>query len=669
MIDLQEHYTRPTLQGRSLALRRQLLMLSFLVAAALAGLGVASAQDAQRPLGSLLPDTTIAAFHFSPSSSGHAFLEALAGDLDLEAAGATVAKLARLIGDEFDDELGDLFDSGMHGLMDESFAEMTQELAASCPALADSLTEETFEALLGPTVVAVSMSRFNPMPGVLLVSRPADLVLADGLYDALVSCYDAGVSLKQDGVDLHLFADGSDQPLLVARVDGAFLASTDQDLLRSSVRLALGSTEPSHISHRVGSLAAGPMSRGFGMTVDLAALADALDGLRGFLPQEAPYTSVIDRVLASLRVVNGVAVSARVDDAGLVFESLVSVDEEAADVTGETALLELLTCAGCDTGGLELIPTGAAGVWAGTFSPTQFVAWLDTWLADLQELGVGDLDTRSLVSEYLGVDLDEVLLDWVGTGWHTAQLDVYDTDVRSWLNSPATVMLVPVTDEAAARRGVAQWQGLVRGFTGLGESLFADYADLPSEYSDEAQAALASIDMLSVRPGTYRGVSYERWRYGPVSDSAVAVIGGYLVVAMPASTIEDVIDVYLGAPGIAADPRLGPLLAGQPAGAGAYTVVDVPRYLNGFAAIADLASAPLATGLQVAVAAALQRDAESAGVAIDPADVPTFDELLSLTDLGTKALTALAARTGTAVGTTESVGGVIWTTWRLPLKQ
>lgn len=641
-------------------------------AAALLSLGVALAQEAQKPLGSLLPDTTVAAFHFTPDATGHSFLETLARDLDLDAARATIDKLVRVIGPELEDVFGEDFDklleSGVHGLMHESLTELSDDLADTCPALHSAVMNGSRDALSGPTVLGVSMSRYNPMPGALLVTRPADATAADAVYDALVGCFDAGVSLKQDGVDLHLFADGSDQPVLVARVAGTYMAATDQDLLRASVRLALGSTEPSHISHRVGSLAAGPMSRGVGMTLDLTALADALDGLRGFLPQERPVAVVVDRVLNSLRVVNGIAVSARVDDAGLALETLVTVDEGVASATGETALLDLLTCAGCRLGSPALVPAGAASVYAGTFSATQLVAWLDGWLADLRELGAGDLDVRGLVADYLGVDLDDALLGWLGTGWITSQLDVYDTDLRAWLNSPATVSLIPVSDEAAARRGVASWPGIVRQFTGMTERLL-DGSGMAIEYGAQAGTALSSMDMLSVRTATYRGVSYERWRLGPVSDSALAVFGGHLVVATPATAIEDVIDVYLGAPSITSDPKLAPLIAGQPAGATAYEVVDVPRYLRGLAEVADLASAPMATGLQVAVAAGLERDGSGSQSTNDPVDVPTFDDWLNLTDLGTQVLEALAARTGTAVGTTENVGGVIWTTWRLPLRR
>ena len=640
-----------------------------LAAMALVTLSAAMAQDPEPRLGSFLPDTTVAAFHFTPGSTGHGFLEALASDLDLEAAGATVAKLGRVIGDEFGEDFGAVLESGLHGMMGGSLDGLTAELTEDCPALHDLVTGGELGALVGPTVLGVSMSSYNPMPGALLVTRPADRAQADSVYDALVGCYDAGVSLKQDDVELHLFADGSDQPVLVARVDGTFMASTDQDLLRASVRLAAGSAEPSHISHRVGSLAAGPMGRGVGMTLDLAALADALEGLRGFVPLEEPFVVIVDRVLASMRVVNGVAVSARIDEAGLAIESLLTLDEAAAQDTGETALFDLLTCAGCTSGGPAMIPAGAASVWAGTFSGTQLVAWLDSWLADLSALGVGDLSVTGLVSEYLGSDLEETLLAWIGTGWHTAQLDVYDTDMRSWLNSPATVGTMPVSDEAAARRAIAQWPGVVRTLTGLGADVMTDFGGMPPDLEDEAGAALANLDMLSVQPGSYRGVPYERWRFGPLTDSALAVFGGHLVWATPYTAIERAIDVYLGAPSVTSDQRLGPIIAGQPSGATAYQVIDVPRYLRGFAEVTDLASAPFATGLQVAMAAGLERDDEAGRESVAPEDIPSFDELLNLTDLGTEVLRALAARTGIAVGTTEHVGGVIWTTWRLPLRQ
>jgi hypothetical protein len=406
------------------------------------------------------------------------------------------------------------------------------------------------------------------------------------------------------------------------------------------------------------------------MTLDLAALADALDGLRGFVPQEQAVTTVVDRVIATLRTINGVAVSARFDDAGLAIETMVTVDEAAALAAGEDEFLALLTCAGCDVGAPDLVPAGAAALWAGTFSANALVDWLDSWLVDLGELGVGDVSIRGLAADYLDIDLDAALLGWFGTSWHTAQLDVYDTDLRSWLQTPATVTVVPVASEAAAREGVVLWQQVVRSAASVTEELMVE-----AGLEDESNLPAGMFDMLSVRPASYRGVGYERWRVGPTTDAALLVIGGNLVIATPASAARPVIDVYLGGRSVSTDPLLGPLLADQPAGATGYELTDVPRYLRGFADIADLAAAPMATGLQLALVAGLEgvfsgRDEDAAGEAldIDPEDIPTFEELLDLTDLGTDVLQALALRTGVAIGTTEHVGGVIWTTWRLPLR-
>src|SRR5690606_18026707 len=133
-----------------------------LAAFALLALGSASAQETQRPLGSFLPDTTIAAFHFTPDASGHGFLKAVAGDLDLEAAGATVAKLGRLLGDEFGEDFDALLGLGLHGMLDGSFDEIAGELTEECPALHDALVGGFDDGLVGPTVLAVSMSRFYP---------------------------------------------------------------------------------------------------------------------------------------------------------------------------------------------------------------------------------------------------------------------------------------------------------------------------------------------------------------------------------------------------------------------------------------------------------------------------------------------------------------------------
>src|SRR5690606_24669370 len=108
--------------------------------------------------------------------------------LDLDSARATVARLGRLIGDEFGEDFDELLGSGFHGLMGESFGEVADELALECPALHDAVMTGGHGGLLGPTVLAISMSPYNPVPGALVVTRPDDRAAADGVYDALVSC-------------------------------------------------------------------------------------------------------------------------------------------------------------------------------------------------------------------------------------------------------------------------------------------------------------------------------------------------------------------------------------------------------------------------------------------------------------------------------------------------
>ncbi|HET8986463.1 MAG TPA: hypothetical protein VFN03_11960, partial [Trueperaceae bacterium] len=193
--------------------KRTALLVAASALIALLFLGTATAQVAQRPIGGLLPATTVAAFHYTPGGpTAHDFLGRLAADLDLDAAKATLAKLGGIV----DEELGDLLDTGFDGMMGESFDEMLADLEEECPSLYDSVVGGEAHGLVGPVVVGVSMSPFNPLPGVLLVARPADRAAADRVYDALTNCFDSGVSLKQDDVELHVIGDGGDQPIIIS---------------------------------------------------------------------------------------------------------------------------------------------------------------------------------------------------------------------------------------------------------------------------------------------------------------------------------------------------------------------------------------------------------------------------------------------------------------------
>lgn len=667
--DLPRTVLAPRLRRRFAARGRRLAVQLLTVLAAASLLGQAAlAQTTPTSFSRILPETTIFAFFAQPAPGATDLFEELAAELDLEGARETMRKLGVVLGSVADDALDLGFDLSEPGGYDE----MLGDLADTCPALADALREVEPEELAGRAALGVSVSAYAPLPAVLAIVRTDDAQLGSDVFEALTGCFDSGVALSEGDVPFYILGDGGDFPVIVAQVDGTILLASDPEALRGMVRRAAGANEPSLAGTRVGGLARGLTNRGVAFTLNLAGLADVLGSFAPMIGGAPEQMRLVERVLDTLRVVDGVAFSATLDEGGLVFDSVISVDSEVAEASGELELLALLDCSGCTAAAPTLIPAGPASLSRSSFSAEAFVAWLDSWLADLEPV-LGDLlpaevagerfSVAGLVEQFFGV---EVSFDWLGDTTYLAQLGVYDTDLASWIQGPGLVSITPVASESRAREATSQWREALLDPAGPLAALLRDSAE-----GGEVLESMTLDSMISFRSSTYRGVTYERMRSPFAGDYGYAVFGGHLVVTQPARTMQDVIDVHLGSPSVADDSLFGHLLNSQPAVPASYQLVDLPRYLSGLAALADLAAGPIASVAYVATSAAVSEtvfDDDDGSEPIDPADVPTFDDLVRLTDLATKALNLLADRTGVAIGSSEIIDGVHWSTLRVPLR-
>lgn len=616
-----------------------------LILAAAAALAVFTAAAAQPSVATLLPATTVLAVHLSPEGVDTSTLESLLADLDLDRAAQAARKLAALI------EEADLAPSS-----GEDAPGPFTDLAAECPELADAVREDAF----GPVVVGVSVSRFDPMPDLVAAARPAEPEAAARLVEAAVACLDGTVLGSEGGAELHLLADGSDMPLVMAAAEGFVVVATDPDLVRGALRRARGAGEPGFASTRLGSISGSMTDSGLGVTLDLAAAADALELYRGVLGEAPQAGPVLDRFVTTLRVLGGFAWHVTVDGGGVVVESVTAFDQRLAAAAGEDELLALLTCEGCEPTVPDLLPRDAVALSGGVYRVGALVDWLETWFADLREAGLVDADLRGTLEGALGVDLDDALLAWVGDSWHTAVLEVLGTDARTWLQGLPAVVAVPVSSEDAARRGVGLWLEALGNLGEMGE-LLAEDAGAPDE--------LRLDGVVAVRERSYRGVGYLRLRAGPTFDLGVAVFGGHLVLGWPAASLHAAVDAYLGSyvpAGVAW--RTYESLGIEGTGVTGYRLVDAPAFLRGLARVADLAAGPVATAAWLAAQGAAAGLAQDDAPGLPAEDLLTYDELIALADVVTEALEALADRTGVAVGTTELRNGARWTTWRLPLR-
>ncbi|MDF1523758.1 MAG: hypothetical protein P1P87_13195 [Trueperaceae bacterium] len=575
--------------------------LALALAVAFAAVLTPAVAQAERPLEHLAPPSALVALGFAPDGGVPQGLADALDELDWASAGATLARLAALMGDRAGD-LGGFADGApfAEGAGGDPMAALRAELATTCALAADALEGVVPGDLARDGLLTVSVSPFAPVPQALALARPGDPTRAAALQDALIGCY-GGPELEQDGVSLYVLGDGGDLPLVVARVDDVFLAGTDPNLVRTAIRLARGADEPSLADGPLGAAWASLAPGGLDLAVDASALADVLAGL--IEPVEAETDVALARVLAALRTIGAGAARVGWDTDGLRLEQVLVVPSDAPDA----ALAQLLTAAP-PAGRPIWLPAGSVAVTSTHVPVRDVVAYVDGWLADLgPTLGVA-ADLRGLASDALDVDLDAALLDWVGETVHTIQLEAVGTDLRGLVVGPATVALIPVADEAAARAGLELLgPALLRGFASAaatGSSSSPDpFADpfAGNGPLDAGLDALFGSGAVAVDALTIDGVAVDRIRMGPTFDLGVTVVDGHLVLATPARALEALLAARGGAEDLLADAAWRDAYAAVPVDVRDVSLSDVPATLHGLADLADLAAQPLASALHAAL--------------------------------------------------------------------
>lgn len=618
-------------------------------------LSVLSLAVAQRPLTGLLPDTTVLAVELAPDQFDPGALHGLLDELDTADAEAVWREYLSLFGNLADTSA---FEASSHK---DEFKAAREQFVEECPALWSAAKEAgagEWSAALG-----VSVSRFNPEPGLLFLTRTESRARSARVLAGLITCFDGRRFGSEGGSAIYLFADGTDLPLLVAETNGVLVASTDPDLLRGAVRRSNRSGEPSLADSRIASYASELEPAGVKVTLNLAAAADALAVVRGAVPAEAE--ALFTRFSDTLRVLNGAAWAVSVGASGFVVNSVTAWDAELAEAVGELALLDMLSCEECELP-MSFYPVHAVAVEAGSFPMNAAVRWLDSWLADVAAVGVLDdheeLSVRSLFAELAGVDLDVAVLDWLGNSYQSYTTDVYGTDLTNWVMGLPTVTTIKVTSEEAA------WQGVQAGLD-LAARLDTLSQDLTGS-RDPLDGALGFERSVSVREQSYEGVKYLRIRAAPNLDVGVAVINDHLVIGSPTSALFDAIDLSrIGQPILDRAARLADV-AGVHQAAGAdgrlvrYSAVSTPAFMSGFARLVELAAPSIASGAWLGGVAA-----EVYGGTVGAHGVsPSYDDALVLSDLLVDAVNLLSSKLGVASSTAVIENGARWTTWRVPLR-
>ncbi|MBW6454595.1 MAG: hypothetical protein K0A98_01805 [Trueperaceae bacterium] len=563
--------------------------LALLLALTLAVAGIAPAQG----LLDLAPDSAVLVLDVSPDAGPPAGLVAALEELDWDAAGDALGRLAQVLGGEALDGMG-------------GEADLLGEIADACPAAADAVEGLEWDGFLTEGLLLLSLTPFAPTPHGLALARVADEPRAAALQDALVGCF-GGTRLEQDGVALEVLFDGEDLPLIVTRVGGVFVAGTEPNLVRGVVRRAGGAAEPALAGTPLGAALARLEAGGVGFGLDLAGLGGVANALAGAVPPEA--ADLFARAVAAIETLGVVAGRVGWTDDGLRFEQVHAWPDAAPDA----ALAALLA----DPRRAERpawIPAGAVGASASLIPLRGIVDYLDGWLAALEEPLGARVDLRGLAADALDLDLDAALLSWIGETLQVVQLEPYGTDLRGWVQGPARLVVVPVLNEDLARTGLAELgegglrllaaaASLAADPLGMGGDPFGDpFAD---PFASGPGAGDAAIDAL-FGPGaivatreTVGGLDVDRVRVGPTLDMAVAIVDGHLVLATPFRALRTLLDLRAGAPDATADPGWRAALGAWPPEARDVGLLDAPAVLRGLADLADLFAQPLASTLFV----------------------------------------------------------------------
>lgn len=536
-------------------------------------------------LAPLAPDSAVVVLAFADDGGPPAALREAFAALDWPRARDTLGRLALALGGEAADLVGG-----------DPTGELLGEMTAACSAAADALAGADPAGWWREGLLAVSLTAFAPTPHVVALTRIADPGAAE-LQAALVGCF-GGTRLEQDGVPLEVLFDGSDMPVIVARQGDLYVAGTDPELVRGVVRRALGATEPSLASTPLGAALGRLTPGGLSVGLDLASLAGAIDALAGTVPPEA--VGLMARATATLQTLGVVAGRVGWTAEGLLTEFWHDWPADAPDTALAALLGDARTAAPP-----PWLPVGSVSVGASVVPVRGIVAYLDGWLADLEEpLGMR-ADVRGLAADYLGVDLDAALLGWIGETVQVVDLAPIGTDLRGWVQGAARVVTVPVSDEGLARAGLPQLGAfglrLLEAVSTAAVPTADPFGDpLAPTGAPDAFGAMFGPDAVVVTRAEVFGVPVDRVRLGATTDLGVAVVDGHLLVVTPYRALPVVLATRGGTADLRADPTWAAALADWPA-ARDVSIVDTGAHLVGLADLADLAAQPLAFGAVTAL--------------------------------------------------------------------
>ena len=597
---------------------RPLLPALLAVALTLAG-SLAWAQA--DPLERLAPADAVLALGLTPGDLPPGDLMDALGALDLDAARAGLEALQAVFEEAGGAPMGMGGMGGMGFMLDEALemaqdmdpdelgSEIASELDATCPGLSEGATAFLETDWASDLLAAVVWDPFSSIPGGVLLAR----VEADALDDAralnaqLIECFGGETLGETAGVPLHLLGDGSDLPLVVAVRDDLFIVGTQPEPVRAVLSRAAGSGDAS-LADRPGAWTDAPT--GARLHYDLTRVADVVANLVPIAPDD-PMRAAVDRGLSVLRTIGSGAARVALTEAGIEVEASTVPNADG----GDPVLYDLLTCQGCVAPDASWAAADAIAVQGMAFDLGAWVDWLDGLTADVTDAAMGmPMTLRDLARDQAGIDLDLLLLDWLGTQAVTSQLTTVSTDLRD-LVAPAQATVLSVASAEAANAGLDAIQAALADLAATVAEADGDLADLQG-----------FVDQIAIRDGATLGVPYRRVQIGPTTDLRIAVVGNRMVVATGVDALETALGVLDGSQPTGMDSAgWAAVSAALPSDASGWSYGDGSAALRGLVDLTELAAQPVAAALAAAAEGALEdarREPIDEGFGFEPEEQP-----------------------------------------------
>lgn len=506
----------------------------------------------------------------------------------------------------------------------EGRGDMYDEMLAFCPAL-ENVDMENFSPIGEEALLTVGLNAMMMMPSVTAIARMSDeqAAVAASIQENLIACAqeemgeEAVVVLEEGETKLYVMADGSDMPIIISSVGNIYIASSNPDAAKLVVRLAHGSDEPSLADSPLhGRIAQMMQEKGLSLSLDFAAVADIASNFRSEVVEEedSPQAYLFDRGMSALRTLGGMAARAGLHDEGILIESLTAINPEG----GDSDLASLMLCQTCNVTVPTLAPASSTTVSSQYLAIGEFIDYLQTWVDGLSPY-IGEMNLKEFLAMQLGVDLDKMLLSWLGKEMHMVTLEPVSQKLSTLVYTPAQAVIIPVTDLEAAKASSSDWNNLWPMIQML-SSMISEQEDMPFDLT-------GYIDQDSY---SYEGIDITRYRFSANFDMAMAYVDSNLVFALPASAMETIIHTAQGdIANILSNPDYNASIAAAPNPVAARSYSNSQEQMGALAELFGIFSQPLAFAMRAGLDAVLAEETSYSDYDYTQESVSYFDEDLT----------------------------------------